>query len=171
MRLFLLLFCLIFTGTSDAWIIGDVQYSLLLGPRDACDNAWVYSGDSSWHQVTGWTVTTTPTQAGLIKISAMPHIRSGDGAGHSRLYNKVRIVRLMPTPKNDIAINSESNWEGTFGYGDQIRFFDASRTVFGIDTTPVLGQPNVYGVEVIAGDGLHVEICIGSPLLLEYFIQ
>jgi hypothetical protein len=128
---------------------------------------WSYSGDALWHEAGNglWRVSYTPSAGEKIKITAMPHIRSGTGSGKIRLYNKVRIVRVLPTRDENLAINSEALVE--FTSGGPIRFFDASRSVFAVDRNPVVGQQNVYAVEVVAGDGVHTEICYGSPLILE----
>lgn len=131
---------------------------------------WGSSGNTNWNEVggTAWRVSFTPTVSGKMKLQAMLHIRSGDGNGHSRLYNKARIVRVAPVYSEQLALNSECMFEGTDGYGDQIRFMDCSRTIFAVDTAPSVGAANVYAVQVIGGDGIWVEVSYGSPFMLEF---
>lgn len=153
-----------------AWATaGSFQYMYLGGVVDP-SQAWSYTGDADWHEIggTSWRICYTPVVPGQIEVRAMPHIRSGNGAGQSRLYNKLRLVRVTPTRHETLAINSESLWEGNFGYGDQVRFFDNSRTVLAIDATPVQNQSNCYAVEAVAGDGLHIEVLYGSPLMMTF---
>ena len=146
---------------------------LLFGGIVDPSQGWIYSGDAGWHEIGGttWRLCYTPIVSGQMEIIAMPHMRSGDGAGHSRLYNKLRIVRVTPIRQEDLAINSESLWEGNFGYGDQVRYLDNSRTVLAIDAAPVLNQLNCYAVEAVAGDGVHVEVLYGSPLRAVFYAQ
>lgn len=146
-----------------------LQHSILGGVVDQAQ-IWSYSGNANWTEVGGgtWRLGYTPTVEGKIKLSAMLHIRSGDGNGHSRLYNKIRIVKVSPSYNAVLSINSESLWEGNPGYGDQIRFFDGSRTVLAVDSSPSLDQVNTYAIEIVAGDGLHTEVCYGSPFILEF---
>ena len=143
---------------------------ILLGGTVDQGQIWSYSGDANWHEAGNgdWRISYLPTSSGKFKITSMLHIRSGDGNGHSRLYNKARIVKIAPVYNSNLAINSECMFEGTPGYGDQIRFFDCSRTVVAVDDNPSIGQTNIYAVEIMAGDGLHTEISYGSPLILEF---
>lgn len=142
--------------------------SLLGGTVDPA-TAWFYSGSTNFTEVPSWSVSYIPSVAGQIKLSVMPHIRSGDGSGYSRLYNKVRIVRTLPTRNELMALNSEALVESVVGSGTSLRFFDASRTVLAVDTAPVIGVTNKYVVEIVAGDGIHTEISYGSPFVLEFF--
>lgn len=118
--------------------------------------------DGSFHDtgLATWRVSKTVTVAGRVDLMVMPHIRSGTPSGcHGRLYNKVRIVRALPTRSENLALNSEALIELASGC---LRYFDASRTVIATDFNPVVGQQNVYAVEVVAGDGTHTEISFGS---------
>lgn len=132
------------------------------GPSGDGNNGNYVGADGTFHSIDAgtWRVSKTVTAAGRVDLMAMPHVRSGSGGCHSRLYNKVRIVRVLPTRSENLALNSEALIEM---YSGCMRFFDASRTVFATDFAPVVGQQNVYAVEVVAGDGTHTEISFGSP--------
>lgn len=122
-----------------------------------------YVGDGGTFYDNGtatWRVSKTVTVAGRVDLMVMPHIRSGQGGCYGRLYNKVRIVRVLPTRSENLALNSEALVEMSSGC---LKFFDASRTVIATDFNPVVGQQNVYAVEVVAGDSVHTEISFGSP--------
>lgn len=142
----------------------------LLGGLVDPGQVWEYVGDTGWHEIGNgtWRVCLTPTVLGKVEVLAMPHIRSWDGngtyTGHYRLYNKLRLVRVSPIRHETLAMSSESLWEGTPGYGDQLRAFDNSRTVLAVDLSPMLNQINCYAVEAVAGDGIHIEVAYGSPL-------
>lgn len=145
------------------------SYALLGGVVDH-NSVWSSSGDLNWHEVFAasagdWTVTVTPVSGQVVKLTASLHIRSGDGNGHSRLYHKFRIKRR--SDGTIISLDSEANWEGTPGYGDQVRYFDASRSWVAVDTNPALNTANTYCVEVLGGDNLWVEVSYGSTLLAE----
>lgn len=181
-----ILICLLFTFISS--VNADVSDSILGGEvnpsriwYDTADAYWreAGSGPVSGNNIDGnngnyvggdgtfndtgtatWRVSKTVTSAGRVDLIVMPHIRSGTGGCHGRLYNKVRIVRALPTRSENLAINSESLIELNSGC---LKYFDASRTVIATDFNPVVGELNVYSVEVVAGDGVHTEISFGSP--------
>lgn len=144
----------------------DTAYALLGGVINR-GNTWVYSGDALWHEVDNgsWRVSFTPT-TGPVELTAFVHIRGGLGSCHPRIYNKLRIVRVLPSYSDQIMVDSESLIEMTSGC---IAYFDASRTITALDTSPVWGQQNVYAIEMIAGDGLHTEISHGSNFRAKAF--
>lgn len=144
----------------------DVSYALLGGGVNH-GAIWSYSGDALWHEVDpgNWRVSFTPT-TGPVELTAFVHIRGGLGSCHPRIYNKLRIVRVLPSYSDQIMVDSESLIEMTSGC---IAYFDASRTITALDTAPVWGQQNVYAIEMVAGDGLHTEISYGSNFRAKSF--
>jgi hypothetical protein len=136
--------------------------------------SWTEIGPATWSaQIMGvpngacaqWRVSLTPAIPRAIKISFAAHIRTWDVAAHQwRLFNKLRIVRVLPTFEVLVA-DSESLWESYFA---PVRAVDSSRSWFAIDTAPAVGQSNVYAVQAVAGDGVWTEIAFGSELLAEY---
>lgn len=143
----------------------------LLGGVVADNLVWNNNyADSQFHEVGNgnWRVSFTPTAPG--KVMVMTHLsRARMGAtGNSRLYFKARIVSVAPVYKNDYVLFGEGCWEGTAGYGDQIRFFDAPTTLFIVAdiTEEAVGLTHSFAVEHLAGDTLHGEVGYGSPLVL-----
>lgn len=123
-------------------------------------------GDGLFHEVGALLrVSFTPTVAQKYLVHANLKAKMGDGSYRSRLYCKARIVRILPTFKDDLAFYSEALVEFA---GNYIRFFESSRPIFVVDDIPAenLGVVHTYGVEFLAGDGVHGEINYGSPMYI-----
>lgn len=138
----------------------------LLGGSIAAGAVWQNNYyDTQFHEVgTIWRVSFTPTVAGPYMIQAFMKSKVGDGTYYSRLYDKARIVRIG-TPNVQLSFHSENLVEFAGAY---IRWFETSRTLFGID---VIGDDRLntlqtYGLEHLAGDNLPGEINYGSPMVI-----
>src|SRR5687768_845007 len=105
----LLLALLLFTATANA---GNYERVYLGGAVDQ-GQVWNSSGGTVYQELGGGSFRTTAYTAtvdGWDDVSASLHIRSGDGYGHSRLYNKFYIQQIDVTP-GTASLNSESLWE------------------------------------------------------------
>lgn len=155
---------LIWYDSADAYW-REVGSGTLDGQNINGNNSNYVGADGTSHQVDNgsFRISTTSVTGSPVDLMAMLHIRSGTGGCHSRLYNKIRIVRVLPTRSENIGIDSEALIEMSNGC---LRYFDASRTVIARDATPVVGQQNVYAVEIVAGDGVWTEISFGSSFMV-----
>ncbi len=147
------------------------DYKILGGVVDPT-RTWVNAyGDGAWHEVGdgNWRVSFTPTAPGRVLVMAnLSKHRIGEGSGHSRLYSKARIALVSPVYKNDYASYQEAIFEGTPGYGDQIRFLDAPLMPFIVVdiTEQAVGATHTFSCDQLAGDGLRAEVCYGAPMVI-----
>lgn len=141
----------------------------LLGNCVDGSQAWFNNAGSFAEVGNGsWRVSFTPTVAGKYMVMTSLKHRMGSGSAEDRLYCKARIVQVSPIYKNDFALFSEAMWEGAFGYGDQVRFFDAPITPFIVVeiSSENLNTEHVFAVEYMAGDGVLGQVGYGSPLVI-----
>ena len=144
-------------------------HQLLGGVVDPAQAWFCRWNDSAWHEIGdgSWRVSFVPAAAGKIVVQA--HLKNRMGSsGNSRLYCKARVVQLTPFYRSDFSLYSEAMWEGTPGYGDQVRFLDSPITPFiVVDVQPEhVGHEHMYSVDYMAGDGISGQVGYGSPLVI-----